>query len=167
MERMVGSTFRPSRPDRWFRWGLIEFLCTVALFVMALPWGPAGIALAWTISYLILLLPAFWYAGNPIDLRLASVVGAIWKPFFASAVAGASTVVALHFLPAVVGFSGALGAFVKLVGDSLLFFALYIIAIISLYGGMGPISQTFNLVREVMPDRKKENLVPAVEVRGS
>jgi O-antigen/teichoic acid export membrane protein len=155
------------RPDRWFRWGLIEFLCTVALFVMALPWGPAGIALAWTISYLILLLPAFWYAGNPIELRLASVVGAVWKPFFASAVAGVSAVVVLHILPVVVGFSGALAAFVKLVGDSLLFFALYIVAIISLYGGMGPISQTFNLVREVMPDRKKENLVPAVEVRGS
>ena len=153
------------RPDRWFRWGVIEFLCTVTLFVVALPWGPAGIALAWTISYMLLLLPGFWYAGNPIDLRLASVVGAVWKPFLASAVAGVSTVAVIHLLPTVVGFSGALGALVKLVGVSLLFFVLYIVAIVSLYGGMGPISQTLNLVREVMPRREKENLIPAVEVR--
>ena len=44
------------RPDRWFRWGVIESVCTVGLFVVALPWGPAGIALAWTVSYFVLLV---------------------------------------------------------------------------------------------------------------
>ncbi|MFZ0798395.1 MAG: lipopolysaccharide biosynthesis protein, partial [Terriglobales bacterium] len=33
---------------RFFRWGLIEFTVTVLMFLVALPWGPIGIALAWT-----------------------------------------------------------------------------------------------------------------------
>ena len=62
------------RPDRWFRWGVIEFLCTAGLFVIALPWGPRGIALAWTVSFFVLMLPAFWYAGKPIGLGVAPVL---------------------------------------------------------------------------------------------
>src|SRR6185437_11077085 len=36
------------RPDRWLRWSVVEFLCTAGLFVIGLPWGARGIALAWT-----------------------------------------------------------------------------------------------------------------------
>ena len=54
------------KPGRWLRWTLVESAATALLFVLALPWGPAGIAAAWSVSYWILLLPAFWYAGRPI-----------------------------------------------------------------------------------------------------
>ena len=74
------------RPDRWFRWGVIEFLCTVGLFVIA-SLGTRGIALAWTISYFILMLPAFWYAGKPIGFGVAPVLAVVWK-FFVAAVVG-------------------------------------------------------------------------------
>ena len=30
------------RADRWFRWGIVEFVVTVSLFFVGLPWGPAG-----------------------------------------------------------------------------------------------------------------------------
>ncbi|MGO9515760.1 MAG: lipopolysaccharide biosynthesis protein [Candidatus Korobacteraceae bacterium] len=155
------------RPDRWFRWGVIEFICTVGLFVMALPWGPAGIALAWTISYFVLLLPAFWYAGTPINLPVGAVLGAVWKSFVASGVAGGSAVVVIHFMPLVVRFPGALGALVKLVWVSLLFSALYLIAVVSLYRGLGPVNQTLSLIRDAMPRRKnkKEESVATVENR--
>ena len=51
---------------RWFRWVVVEFVVTAALFLLGLHWGPAGIAGAWTLSFWILTIPAFWYAGNPI-----------------------------------------------------------------------------------------------------
>jgi PST family polysaccharide transporter len=153
------------RPDRWFRWGLIESICTVGLFVVALPWGPAGIALAWTTSYFILLLPAFWYAGTPIGLPVGSVLAAVWKFFVASAAAGCGAAVLIHhFGPLVIGFPGALGALLKFVSVSLLFFALYLIAVVTLHRGLAPVNQTVRLIRDAWPQRERKELVPAVEV---
>ena len=56
--------------DRWLRWGIVEFAVTVSLFIAALHWGSVGIAFAWTISFWILTFPAFWYAGQPIQLSV-------------------------------------------------------------------------------------------------
>lgn len=153
------------RPERWLRWGLIESICTVGLFVVALPWGPAGVALAWTASYFILLLPAFWYAGTPIGLPVGSVLGAVWKFFIASAAAGCGAALLIQYSStAVMGIPGALGALVKLVTVSLLFFALYLIAVVSLHRGLAPINQTVRLVRDAWPQRERNELAPAVEV---
>ena len=76
------------RPERWFRWGLMEFVCTASLFLLALHWGPSGIALAWTVSYFLLMFPGFWYAGKPIGLGIGPVFAVIWKFFAASVGAG-------------------------------------------------------------------------------
>jgi PST family polysaccharide transporter len=51
------------RADRWFRWGIVEWTVTILLFLVALPWGPQGIAVAWCVSFWTLTLPAMWYAG--------------------------------------------------------------------------------------------------------
>ena len=91
-------------PERWFRWGLLEFVCTATLFLVTLPWGPSGIAFAWTASYFILMLPGLWYAGKPVGLGIGAMVAVIWKYFVASVVAGAGdgayyTRDATHLLP--------------------------------------------------------------------
>ena len=67
------------KPGRWLRWTVFETAITALSFVLALPWGPAGIAVAWSISYWVLLIPAFWYAGRPIEFGIWSFVGAVWK----------------------------------------------------------------------------------------
>jgi PST family polysaccharide transporter len=152
------------RPDRWFRWGVIEFLCTVGLFVIALPWGPAGIAFAWTASFFVLMLPAFWYAGKPIGLGVGPVVATVWKFFVASAVAGCGVALLVRIMPPFATTPGALGALLRLVSVSILFFALYLGAVISLHRGLGPINQTVLLLRDLRPQRKREDSVLAVEI---
>jgi PST family polysaccharide transporter len=87
------------RPERWFRWGLMEFGCTVTLFLLALHWGPSGIALAWTTSYFLLMFPGFWYAGKPIGLGIGPVFAVIWKFFIASAGAGLGTALIIRAMP--------------------------------------------------------------------
>ena len=151
------------RPGRWFRWGVYEFLFTVGLFVLALHWGPPGIALAWTISYFILFFPAIWYAGNPIQLPMISVVAAVWKFFLASAAAGFATHALLQFVSPTSGFPGALDALLQFATVSMLFFALYLLAVVVLYRGLGPIHQTFRLIRDVLPQRKKEKSETTIE----
>ncbi len=79
------------RPERWFRWGLWSSYAPRACSWWRLHWGPSGVALAWTVSYFILMFPGFWYAGKPIGLGIGPIFAAIWKFFAASVVAGFGT----------------------------------------------------------------------------
>jgi O-antigen/teichoic acid export membrane protein len=141
------------RPDRWFRWAVIEFLCTVGLFLIGLPWGPRGIALAWTVAFFALMLPAFWYAGKPIGFGVAPVLSVVWKFFVASVAAGCSTAWLVHVVPMFAAAPGAQGAFVRLVTVSLIFFTLYVGAVVALHRGLEPLRQAGRLVRDLLPRR--------------
>ena len=99
------------KPERWFIWGLMEFVCTASLFLLMLRWGPVGIAFAWTASFFLLLFPGFWYAGKPINLPVSAVIAEVWKFFLASVLAGLSTALIARVTPMLAGAPGGLGAF--------------------------------------------------------
>ncbi|MGH9453972.1 MAG: oligosaccharide flippase family protein, partial [Terriglobia bacterium] len=139
------------RPERWFRWGVIELAVTSLLFVLALPWGPVGIAAAWTVSFGILAIPAFWYAGRPIHFGIAPVLGAVWKYFLASLLAGCASAEIIRGLPYLATASGSVGAASRLVVISLLFGALYLSAVVLLHGGLAPLHRLASLLREIIP----------------
>jgi O-antigen/teichoic acid export membrane protein len=146
------------RPERWFRWGLMEFVFTVTLFLLALRWGPSGIAFAWTASYFLLMLPGLWYAGEPIGLGIGPVFEVIWKFFVASIGAGLGTVPIIKAMPYLAALSGGSGAFVRMVSVSLVFFGLYIGGVIVLHWGLKPLSETSSLLRDLLPERKVRNV---------
>ena len=149
------------RPERWFRWGLMEFVCTASLFLLALRWGPSGIALAWTISYFLLMFPGFWYAGKPIGLGIGPVFAVIWKFFAASVWAGCVTVLIFRAISHFATTSGASSAFVRMVLVSLVFFGLYFAGVIALHKGLKPLSETLNLLRELLPGPMARHTVAA------
>lgn len=144
------------RADRWFRWTIVEFTVTVLLFLLALRWGPVGVAGAWTVSFWILTIPAFWYAGKPIELEVSSVVGAVWKFLLASAVAGVAcfaivkSVAFLHFGEG----TDLRSAAARLSTTSVLFLVLYLLAVIVLHGGLGPVRRFARLISELLPQSR-------------
>jgi len=146
------------RPDRWFRWGVFEFLCTAGLFVIGLPWGPRGIASAWTVSFFVLMLPAFWYAGKPIGLGVAPILAVVWKFFVASAAAGCGAAWLIHIVPPFAVTPGALGALARLVSVSLVFLALYLAAVVALHRGFEPLRQAARLIGDLLPQRSPRQL---------
>jgi PST family polysaccharide transporter len=79
------------KPGRLFRWSVAELTVTVLLFVALLPWGPPGIAAAWSISFWILLIPGFWYAGRPIGFGIVHLIASVWRYAAASLLAGLVT----------------------------------------------------------------------------
>jgi O-antigen/teichoic acid export membrane protein len=152
------------RPERWLRWGLLEFVCTASLFLVGLHWGPFGVALAWTVSYFILMFPGFWYAGQPIGLGIGPIFAAIWKFFAASVLAGVGTALLIRVLPNFATGKGASDAFVRMGADSLLFFALYFGSIIALHRGLKPLAETVVLLRDLLPQRTaSSNLTAALK----
>ena len=137
--------------DRFFRWGVVEFVVTGLMFFLALPWGPVGIAIAWTASSWILLIPAFWYAGKPIDLGIAPVLSAIWKYPLASFLAGCASAVVIREVPRFTALPQPFEGLARVVPTSLVFVALYLGAVILLHGGSGPLRQFAALFQEMVP----------------
>ena len=75
------------RPERWFRWGLMEFVCTATLFLLALRWGPFRSHLPGLFRF---SFSCFLVSGTPETDRARRSVRfslLIWKFFAASVVA--------------------------------------------------------------------------------
>jgi PST family polysaccharide transporter len=137
------------RPDRWLRWAIVEFFATCAMFLLGLRWGPIGVASAWSVSLWVLLIPAIWYAGKPISLRVTSVLALIWRYIVPSVVA--VTIVefgTMYFAPALhVG--GVPGALLRIVIATGVVLPLYLGGVILLHGGISPLRRLVDLLKDM------------------
>jgi O-antigen/teichoic acid export membrane protein len=148
------------RADRWFRWVVLEFGVTVLLFFLALPWGPVGIASAWSASFWILFIPAFWYAGKPIHFGVAPILAVIWKYVLASLLAGCASAAILHEISFLVAAPGIPGALARIGTTSSLFVVLYLGAVIFLHGGPEPLYRVARLLPDMLPMARSRESLP-------
>jgi O-antigen/teichoic acid export membrane protein len=152
------------KPGRLLRWSLVELVLTVSLFLAALPWGPGGIAAAWSISYGILLIPGFWYAGRPIGFGVSALITATWKFGAAALVAGLATAASIRGKLITTPPAGSAAALEAIIITSALFVTLYLGTVILLHRGLAPVHQLATLLRELAPPR--EATAPATETVG-
>lgn len=138
------------RADRWFRWGIVEFTVTGLLFVIGLKWGPAGVAAAWTISFGVLLLPAFWYAGKPIGLGVAPILAVTWRYVHASLLASLITVAITRDSPYFVA-SDTVGTALRALAILVIFEFLYLSGVVLLHRGWAPVSLVGKLALDMAP----------------
>jgi PST family polysaccharide transporter len=150
------------KPGRWLRWTLFETTATALLFVLASPWGPAGIAVAWSVSFWILSIPAFWYAGRPIGFDVSSLVAAVWKYAAASLVAGLGAAFILRDTPFWSTPLRPEAAVWDIIIISALFVTLYLGTVILLHWGCAPLRQFVSIVREAAQTRSVTR--PATEL---
>jgi PST family polysaccharide transporter len=136
------------RADRWLRWSIVELAFTLLLFFLGLTWGAPGMAAAWTASFWILAIPAFWYAGRPIQLGVGSVIGAVWTFVVASLLAGVVCAGIIPMLPHLAA-PGLMGALARIVVISSLFISLYLGAVVLLHRGCAPLYQLGGLLMDV------------------
>jgi O-antigen/teichoic acid export membrane protein len=151
-------------PGRWLRWTVIELGVTVSLFIVALQLGPVGIAAAWSVSYWILLLPAFWYAGRPIGFGISLLSAAVWKSVLASLVGGMATAAAMRHTPFWGRPLDTADAFWKTIVISAVLTTFYLGTVILLYRGWGPLYRLAVLLRELAPTRRSKRPVPEAVV---
>jgi O-antigen/teichoic acid export membrane protein len=141
------------KPGRWLRWTVVEFVVTFSLFLLALPLGPKGIAAAWSVSYCILLVPAFWYAGRPIGFGVSLLMGTIWRYGASSLLATLATVAVFRGTPIWASPLGPGAALEATITISLAFGAFYMGAVVLLHWGFAPFRQMGSLLRELAPRR--------------
>lgn len=138
------------RADRWLRWVLVELSVTVLLFLLGLHWGAVGVAAAWTASFWILTIPAFWYAGRPIDFGVRPIVEAVWKYVVAAIVAGCAGALIIRSV-AFPTAANAAGALARVLTFSLLSLVLYLLAVVVLHGGVDPLLGFARIFGEIVP----------------
>jgi O-antigen/teichoic acid export membrane protein len=66
-------------------WALFSRPLIVVSFAVGLPWGPYGVAVAYTVASYILLVPGFALAVRETPLKLSDVGRAAWRPTLLSA----------------------------------------------------------------------------------
>ncbi len=125
------------RVDRQFRWQAIRSAVTLAALPIGLPWGALGVAVAFSASACLLRVPAILYCLHGTFLSIRDVLGAVWRPLLAAAIAAAATHLAaaplrshLEAMPAAVLGSGAA-----------IFMAIYAAAWIGVPGGISRIRE--------------------------
>ena len=79
------------RADRQFRWGLVMAVITVTAFIIGLPWGPLGVAIAYSAVFVASRWPGLAYCFRGTPLRVGDVSASIWRPMTASLAAAAAT----------------------------------------------------------------------------
>jgi PST family polysaccharide transporter len=142
------------RPERWLIWEVVEVTVTCLLFVLALPWGPVGIAAAWTAAFWVLTIPAFWYAGRPIGLGVKVALGTVWRYLVASIVAFWACEALGQAFPFLRGLLGVPWALLRIAMTSVLFGVVYLGAVVVLHRGNGPIRDAAQLLKEMKFLRK-------------
>lgn len=153
------------RPGRWLRWSLFQLAATASLFLLALRWGPEGVAAAWSISFWTLLIPGFWYAGQPVGFGVSDLIAAIWRYAAAALAAGLATAAVIRGTPFWGSPSSTGAALEATVIISTLFVALYLGAVILFHWGLAPLRQLASLLRELTPSRNDTG--PTVEAAGA
>jgi PST family polysaccharide transporter len=64
------------RADRWSWWGVFSAACQLVALMAGLPFGPMGVAVAYTVAMFCLFVPALTYAGRPIGIGVGDVLTA-------------------------------------------------------------------------------------------
>ncbi len=146
------------RADRWLQWGLIEWSVTIMLFLAALHWGPHGFAVAWCVSFWILVLPAMQFAGAPIEIRAKHVIATAWRYVAAALAAGIASHFVVYRFATLSEKNGAAGAMLRIVVVTLVFSGLYLGAIVVLHRGTAPIARLAGIVRTMLPGVEEEQV---------
>lgn len=142
------------RTDRLVRWSIIGSIVISISFLIGLPFGPLGMAAAYTLSIHILISPCLWYAGKPMQLTLSSIISSIWKYYVSALFAGLICWFVLYSFDSVSSMYATLHASLKIILASTLYVCIYLILVILLYQSIKPIFNFFINLREMLPKTK-------------
>jgi O-antigen/teichoic acid export membrane protein len=144
------------RADRWFRWGIFEFVATATLFVIGIRFGPSGVAVAWTVSFCVLTGPGLWYAGRPAELRISAIFSTIWRYLASAVITGLLSWFVLFTFPPTAGIYAGLNILFRICISFVLCLLLYVSLTIAFYQSVRPVTRLIALVREMLPARLRK-----------
>jgi PST family polysaccharide transporter len=141
-------------PDRWLRWNFVAGAVTVILFVLAAPRGAVAMAAALSARNYILVVPAIWYGGRPIQLRLRDVFGNIWPYYLSGFLVLASWFLLLERWLSREAVLGGSGLVVRILVSSGIATGLYLALVILLQRSFRSIRDIMSLIPHILHRQK-------------
>jgi len=140
-------------PDKWFRWSIVEFTVTILCIAVGLLYGTLGVAVAFSASFYILIGPALWYAGKPIELRLSLIWSRLWKYYVSALAAGILCWIIIDAYDMTSRIYRELPILIRMIVTSGLCFSLYLLLLTVLHKSIQPIMQVIIVMREMIPKK--------------
>ena len=148
------------RADRLLRWSFVVVVVRIVLLLAGLPFGPLGVAIAFSGSFYLLLIPGSSYAGKTVGLTGMLVLATIWRYLLAAVIScgGLWYIFYVQFGVAVYDDCGMtswllLGS--RLLLGSVLCLALYVGLVIALFRSTEPVTSVLSLVGELLPQLRR------------
>ncbi|MBN1696508.1 MAG: lipopolysaccharide biosynthesis protein [Spirochaetales bacterium] len=126
------------RPDKWFRWGILDSILNIASYIIGLFFGVMGVAVAYIIVIYILVFPGMHYAGQEIGLKVSMIIKTIWKYFVCSAIAAVICFILLNFV-----FSSS-NPLINILYTLPVFIGVYVLTLIIFFRGVQPFRQVMS-----------------------
>ena len=137
------------RSDRWMRWGLFSAVCQLSALAAGLPFGPIGVAIAYTIVMFGLFVPALAYAGQPVGIGIKDVLQVVGPQTAAALITVAFGFMVQQLLLA--EFSQLARFFVS----AQICLAAYLAVVLGVFRVTGPIQLALSLLRDFGPLRSR------------
>jgi PST family polysaccharide transporter len=129
-------------PNRWLRWNIFASIITIAAFLIAAPYGAVAMAVAYSATLYILVVPALWYAGRPIGFTVKTVLVSLWSYFASALLTGILWLYLSAYWPPLMNLLANLILLNRVLMTSLIATLLYIAIVILLQRG-------FRSIREI------------------
>jgi PST family polysaccharide transporter len=143
---------------RQFRWQAVAVPLTILAFVLGLPWGAWGVAVAFSASQVLMVIPTLRYCYRGTPLSLSSTLATLARPAGAALAASGVLLIAQRAVPS--------WQVAWLPLDALLFGAAYLGTWSILPGGRDYLRRCVELVMELTPGvRRKRADKDAIDPR--
>jgi O-antigen/teichoic acid export membrane protein len=146
------ATLMTSRglPHKVVRWRVVSASIIVAGLLVGLPWGPLGVATAFSLSGFFIRTPLFiWYSSKHLGISVSRLFGAVSMPLL-SGVITATTLSLLRF-----HLGGPANAFAALLLYGTAASVLHVILLCAFGSSRGRLRETYALVQQGFAKRKK------------
>ena len=81
-----------NRTDRQLRWGCVLATCLMGAFLAGIAWGPLGVSVAYSVTYVSLRWPGIMYVISGSHVSSLDIWNSIWKSLCAGAIAALALV---------------------------------------------------------------------------
>ncbi|MCG8571956.1 MAG: lipopolysaccharide biosynthesis protein [Spirochaetes bacterium] len=136
------------KAKRWLRWGIVASIFIIIAIIVGLFFGLKGVAVAYTAIYYIIVGPALYYAGKPMNLKLTSIVSVLWRYFIASVISGLCCWIVFVY------YNYSINIVLNVLISFFIYSISYLIILTFLYMSLKPILQFISIMKKFLPGKK-------------
>lgn len=135
------------RADRWRNWGIVSLAVQIVAVLAGLPFGATGVAVACVAAGVLIALPSINYAGRPIGIGSALVIGSVGPQLLGaiSAAAGGwwlQTTLLAHW-----------PSLMRIASSAICCACVYLVVVVGLFG----LTEPMRVARSAVRDRLQSN----------